>query len=75
MSRSENPANRRMLLLRATDRGKELVARLRERRTSYLSEVLQRMSLDELTTLARGIAAFVRATDAQERDIQDQTSG
>jgi DNA-binding MarR family transcriptional regulator len=65
VSRTENPENRRMLLLQATDKGEELVAKLRSRRTSYLSEVLNRMPLDELDRLARGLAAFIEAAEAQ----------
>jgi DNA-binding MarR family transcriptional regulator len=67
VSRTENPENRRMLLLRATDKGEELVGRLRERRRGYMSEVLQRMSVDELATLAQGLASLVKAAEAQEK--------
>jgi DNA-binding MarR family transcriptional regulator len=74
VSRTENPENRRMLLLQATDKGEELVAKLRSRRTSYLSGVLNRMSLDELDRLARGLAAFVEAADAQEAEMHDKSS-
>jgi len=74
VSRTENPKNRRMLLLRATDKGEELVARLRERRRGYLSDVLQRMSVDELTTLAQGVASLARATEAQEKEVKDEHS-
>ncbi len=74
VSRTENPHNRRMLLLRVTDKGEELVAKLRARRRSYLSEVLQRMSVFELTTLAKGIASLVKATEAQEREVNDEHS-
>jgi DNA-binding MarR family transcriptional regulator len=72
VSRTENPENRRMLLLRVTDKGEELVAKLRERRRSYLSEVLQSMSVDELTTLAQGLASLVKAAEAQEREVKDE---
>jgi DNA-binding MarR family transcriptional regulator len=67
VSRTENPENRRMLLLQATDKGEELVAKLRERRRGYMSEVLQRMSVDELTTLTQGFASLAKAAEAQER--------
>jgi DNA-binding MarR family transcriptional regulator len=67
VSRTENPENRRMLLLRATDRGEELVGKLRERRRGYMSEVLQSMSVDELAALAQGLASLVKAAETQEK--------
>jgi len=74
VSRTENPKNRRMLLLRATDEGEELVARLRERRRGYLSEVLERMTIIELSTLAQGLASLARASEAQEKEVKDEHS-
>ncbi len=68
VSRTENPEDRRVLLLQATGEGEKLVARLRERRIGYLSEVLQRMDVDELTTLSDGLASFIRAADIHERE-------
>ena len=70
VSRTENIQDRRMLLLRATDKGEELVAKLRERRRGYMSEVLERMSGDELATLAQGLASLVKAAETQDREIK-----
>jgi DNA-binding MarR family transcriptional regulator len=72
VSREENPENRRMLLLRATAKGEELVAKLRERRRGYMSEVLQTMSVDELITLSQGLASLVKAAEVQEREVKDE---
>jgi len=66
VSRTENIQDRRMLLLRATDKGEELVAKLRERRRGYMSEVLERMSGDELATLAQGLTSLVKAAGTHE---------
>jgi DNA-binding MarR family transcriptional regulator len=66
VSRTDNPENRRMLLLRPTRKGEELLAKLRERRRGYLSEVLERMTIDELAALATGLAALVKAAEASE---------
>ncbi len=65
VSREENPENRRMLLLRVTGKGEELVARLRERRRGYLSEVLGRMTRDELSILAQSLTTLIKAVDTQ----------
>jgi len=72
VSRTENPDNRRMLLLRVTDKGEELVAKLRERRREHMSEVLGRMDVDELSILAQGLASLVKAAQAQEKEVKDK---
>ncbi len=74
VSRTENPEDRRMLLLRATDKGEELVTSLRERRRGHMSEVSAHMSVDELTTLAQGFASLVKATQAYEEENKDVAS-
>lgn len=69
VSRTESKQDRRILLLRATDDGEELVVRLRElreRRRDHTSEVLARMSVDELATLAQGFASLLKALEADE---------
>lgn len=71
VSRRENPENRRMRLIRATDKGEELVAGLRERRTGYISDVLGLMSKDELVTLDRGLSALVKAAETHEEKTQN----
>jgi len=70
VSRTENIQDRRMLLLRATDKGEELVAKLREKRRDYMAEALERMSGDELATLAQGLASLVKAAETQDREIK-----
>jgi DNA-binding MarR family transcriptional regulator len=61
VSRTENPEDRRMLLLRATGKGEALVANLRETTMSRVSDVLARMSENELYTLAQGLTSLVEA--------------
>jgi DNA-binding MarR family transcriptional regulator len=73
VSRAENPEDRRMQLLRATDRGEELVAVLRERKRGYMSEVLGRMTMDDLTTLAQGLTSLARAADAREQPLREDS--
>ncbi len=66
VSRTENPDDRRMQLLRATEKGEELVAGLRERRRGYMTEVLGRMTEDDLAVLARGLSLLVEAIEDGE---------
>ena len=70
VSRKENPEDRRVLLLSVTGKGKTLLANLRERRVRLMSEVLTRMSQEELFNLARGLAALVR--EAEVHDVEEK---
>jgi DNA-binding MarR family transcriptional regulator len=63
VSRRENPENRRMLVLQPTDKGEALLANLRERTIGELSEVLSRLSEEQLFTLAQGLRCLVKATE------------
>jgi DNA-binding MarR family transcriptional regulator len=74
VSRTEDTRDRRMLLLRATDEGEELLVKLRERRRGYMSEVLARMSVDELVTLAQGLTSLVKATQDYEGEDKETVS-
>jgi DNA-binding MarR family transcriptional regulator len=74
VSRAENAQDRRSVLLHTTDKGEELVTRLRSRRTGYLSRVLHRMSVDELARMTRGLTAFIKADEAQEAEIHDENT-
>jgi DNA-binding MarR family transcriptional regulator len=70
ISRTEDIRDRRVLSLRATEKGKELVADLRARRRDYLSAVLARIEIDDLTRLAQGLTAFVKAAETQEAEAE-----
>ena len=72
VSRTENVQDRRMLLLRVTGKGEELVANLRERRRGYMSEVLQRMSVNDLATLSQSLASLVKTVEAHEEAVKDK---
>jgi DNA-binding MarR family transcriptional regulator len=74
VSRTEDAQDRRSLALRATDKGEELVTRLRARRTDYLSGALYRMRVAELDRMARGLAAFVEAARAQEAEAPTENA-
>ncbi len=63
VSREENPENRRMLLLRTTDKGRALLAQLRESSTSRMSGILAQLTLEELAALALGLGAIARVAE------------
>lgn len=63
VSRTENPEDRRMLLLKATERGATLLTKLRESRISHVSEILAQLSMEELSALAQGLTALASAAE------------
>jgi DNA-binding MarR family transcriptional regulator len=72
VSREENPEDRRMLLLKTTDKGEALLAKLRESRISRMSGILARLSLEELSALAQGLTALARAAESQQGGGRDE---
>jgi DNA-binding MarR family transcriptional regulator len=68
VTRRENPEDRRMQLLQATKKGKALLAKLRENRTTHLYRILTHLSTDELNTVAQGLRALVRAAELQRKE-------
>lgn len=72
VSRTEDTQDRRMLLLKVTGKGEELVANLRKRRRDYMSKVLAGLSGDELATLAQGLTSLLKAVRAHEGEIKDE---
>ncbi|MCL5961737.1 MAG: MarR family transcriptional regulator [Chloroflexi bacterium] len=70
VSRQENPEDRRAILLRATEEGGEILADLREKRSNYLSEVLDCLSAVDLAAVARGLALLADAAERYDREGQ-----
>jgi DNA-binding MarR family transcriptional regulator len=65
VSRTENPQDRRMNSLKATDKGETLVSDLRERRISHLSQALSELTAKELITIVQGLDLLARVTEAE----------
>ena len=63
VSRQENPEDRRMLMLRVTDKGEAIIADLRERRASHMSEILSNLSSEELNIVVKGFNLLSRAVE------------
>jgi DNA-binding MarR family transcriptional regulator len=68
VTRRENPEDRRMQLLEATKKGKALLTRLRENKTTHLYRILTHLSIEELTTVAEGLRALVKAAELQREE-------
>ncbi|MFH1651838.1 MAG: MarR family transcriptional regulator [Chloroflexota bacterium] len=61
VSRTENPEDRRMLLLRVTGKGQKLLTGLREKQISRISEIMEHLSHDDLAALVKGLSALHEA--------------
>jgi DNA-binding MarR family transcriptional regulator len=63
VSRTENPEDRRMMVLKATDKGESLVSELRERRLSYLAKALNDLTPEEHAAIKRGLTLLAKAAE------------
>jgi MarR family transcriptional regulator, organic hydroperoxide resistance regulator len=66
VTRTENPEDRRMLMLKLTEKGETLIANLRERRVSQMSSILQQMTDEELSAIALGFSLLQRAIETYQ---------
>jgi MarR family transcriptional regulator, organic hydroperoxide resistance regulator len=65
VSRTENPEDRRMLMLRLTEKGESLINNLRERRVSQVSAVLSKMTAEDLEAVQKGFAIMAGAIESE----------
>jgi len=65
--RKPSPEDRRVIWLQATDKGRALLADLMESQTRHMVRILEYMSLDDLTSLLKGLSAFVHAVEQHQR--------
>jgi DNA-binding MarR family transcriptional regulator len=72
VSRTQNPEDRREMTLQATDKGKALVSNLKETGIKHMTQILSLLSLGELSSLAQGLSAFIRAADSYKGQIKDE---
>jgi DNA-binding MarR family transcriptional regulator len=72
VSRTQNPEDRREMTLQATDKGKALVANLKETGINHMTQILSLLSLEELSSLAQGLSAFIVAANSYGGQIKDE---
>jgi DNA-binding MarR family transcriptional regulator len=72
VSRTQNPEDRREMTLQATDKGKALVSDLKEAGIKRMTQILSLLSLEELSSLVRGLSAFIEAADLGRGQIKDE---
>ncbi|MGI5836978.1 MAG: MarR family transcriptional regulator [Chloroflexota bacterium] len=74
IQRLENPNDRRIVLLQATPAGAELLERLLSAGLRYFHEILDRLSLDDLRTVARAFDILHETAMAIESNQRSATS-
>jgi MarR family transcriptional regulator, organic hydroperoxide resistance regulator len=66
VSREYNQQNRRMQLLKLTPKGDNLVNELKARKTNYLSNLLERLDIEDLKALIKGMNSLVKAAEKSQ---------
>jgi DNA-binding MarR family transcriptional regulator len=64
VSRTENPEDRRIILLQATEKGRNLLNTLKENRNIKMTQILAKLSTEDLSCLAVGLSALLKAAKA-----------
>jgi DNA-binding MarR family transcriptional regulator len=71
VTRTQNPEDRREMTLQATDKGQALVSNLKEVGIKHMTQILSLLSLRELSALAQGLSAFIKAAETYKGRIKD----
>jgi DNA-binding MarR family transcriptional regulator len=68
LTRTSDSDDRRVLWLGVTDKGKALVEDLREGGVHEMHNILENLTEEELSTVARGFDVLARSAEADERE-------
>lgn len=68
VSRTENPEDRRIMLLQVTTKGRNLLHKLQENIDLQLVHILAKLSPEELSSLETGLKAVNKAARAYNKD-------
>jgi len=68
ITRTENPEDRRFLVLRTTANGEQLVNELRQKRKDRMTAILKYLSDDEILVLSQGLRSLVKALSVIDRE-------
>jgi MarR family transcriptional regulator, organic hydroperoxide resistance regulator len=61
VERREGPEDRRIVLLRLTDKGRETINKIQETGDNHMKRFLEKMSARDISALLQGMAAFLKA--------------
>jgi DNA-binding MarR family transcriptional regulator len=68
ITRIGDPDDRRVLVLRTTPKGDELVAELRQKRRERMTELFKNLSDKEAEIVAQGLKIMVKAIEAKQEE-------
>ena len=68
ITRTDSPDDRRVLLLRTTLRGEELIAQLRQKRKERMAELFNRLTDEEATQVRDALKTLVGDIEAQREE-------
>jgi DNA-binding MarR family transcriptional regulator len=68
ITRIGDPDDRRVLVLRTTPKGDELVAELRQKRRERMTELFNQLSDKDAETVAQGLKIMVKAIEAKQEE-------
>ena len=71
VQREENPEDRRVTLLQATDKGKKLIANLEENKLEHMAQLLSSLNEEELNHLYIGLSALFTALENRRKTASD----
>ncbi len=63
VTRTENPEDRRIMLLQVTGKGQELLNNLRERRNTQMSQILNNLNAEELGNQVKSLKDLKKAVE------------
>ena len=70
ITRTESPEDRRVLLLRTTPLGDELIAELRQKRKERMAELFNRLTEEEATYVGEALKIMVRVIEAPQEETK-----
>lgn len=73
VTRSEDPADRRQVFLKLTDKGLITIREIGETGMSKMRSVLERMSVEDIDALKRGITALLEILEKDQEEINSKT--
>jgi len=68
ITRTENPEDRRMLMLRTTPLGDELIGELRQKRKEHMIELFTRLTDEEVAAVTKSLKIMIKAIEAKRED-------
>jgi DNA-binding MarR family transcriptional regulator len=72
VQRVENPEDRRVAILHATDKGKKLITNLEENTVEHMAKLLSSLNEEELDHLYKGLSAFLTALENRHQNTTSE---